>query len=55
MKIVVSGCGKIGFEIIKNLVNEGHDVIAVDNNSAAIEEITNVCDVMGVTGNSADC
>ena len=55
MKIVVSGCGKIGFEIIKSLVNEGHDVIAVDNNSAAIEEITNVCDVMGVTGNSADC
>ncbi len=55
MKIAVSGCGKIGFEIIKNLVNEGHDVIAVDNNSAAIEEITNVCDVMGVTGNSADC
>ncbi|MBE6770129.1 MAG: Trk system potassium transporter TrkA [Ruminococcaceae bacterium] len=55
MKIVVSGCGKIGFEIIKNLVNEGHDVIAVDNNPAAIEEITNVCDVMGVTGNSADC
>lgn len=55
MKIVVSGCGKIGFEIIKNLVSEGHDVIAVDNNSAAIEEITNVCDVMGVTGNSADC
>ena len=55
MKIVVSGCGKIGFEIIKSLVNEGHDVIAVDNSSAVIEEITNVCDVMGVTGNSADC
>ncbi len=55
MKIVVSGCGKIGFEIIKNLVSEGHDVIAVDNNSSTIEEITNVCDVMGVTGNSADC
>ncbi len=55
MKIVVSGCGKIGFEIIKNLVSEGHDVIAVDNNSVTIEEITNVCDVMGVTGNSADC
>lgn len=55
MKIIVSGCGKIGFEIIKSLVNEGHDVIAVDNSSAVIEEITNVCDVMGVTGNSADC
>ena len=55
MKVVVSGCGKIGFEIIKNLVNEGHDVVAVDNNPAVIEEITNVFDVMGVTGNSADC
>ena len=55
MKIIVSGCGKIGSEIVKNLVNEGHDVVAIDNNPAVVEEISNVLDVMGVTGNSADC
>ena len=55
MKIVVSGCGKIGFEIVKSLVNEGHDVVVVDNNPLVLEQVTNVVDVMGVTGNSADC
>lgn len=55
MKIIVSGCGKIGSEIVKNLVNEGHDVVAIDNNPAVVEEISNVLDVMGVTGNAADC
>ncbi len=37
------------------LVNEGHNVTAVDQSSAVIEEITNVYDVMAVCGNSTDC
>ncbi len=54
MKIIVAGCGKIGVSILKNLVAEGHDVTALDKNPAVIEELTNVYDVMGVCGNSAD-
>ena len=55
MKITVTGCGKIGSTILANLVSEGHDVIAIDNDPAVIEEMTNIYDVMGVCGNGADC
>ncbi len=55
MKIIVSGCGKIGSTILANLVAEGHDVIAMDRNPAVVAEMTNIYDVMGVCGSSADC
>ena len=54
MKIIVVGCGKIGRTIIENLVAEGHDVTAVDNNPEVIEDITNNYDVIGLVGNGAD-
>ncbi len=55
MNIIVAGCGKIGTEVVSALVNEGHDVTVVDNDLRAIEEATNVYDVMCVCGNGADC
>ncbi len=54
MKIIISGCGKIGKTIIESLLLEGHDVTVIDNNPNVITEITNVCDVIGVCGNGAD-
>ncbi len=54
MKIIVAGCGKIGSTIIARLVEEGHDVVAVDSDREAIDEITNLYDVMCVCGNAAD-
>lgn len=55
MKIIVAGCGKIGTTIIASLVSEGHDIVALDMSSQALEEITNVYDVMCVCGSSTDC
>lgn len=55
MKIVIVGCGKIGTTILSSLVNEGHSVVAVDNNPVVINEISNSYDVMCVIGNGADC
>lgn len=55
MNIIVVGCGKIGRTIIACLVEEGHDVIAVDSDRKILTEVTNVYDVMGVCGNGADC
>ena len=55
MNIIVVGCGKIGSTIIASLVQEGHDVVAIDDVSAVIAEVTNIYDVMGVCGNGADC
>lgn len=54
MKIIISGCGKIGSTIIESLVAEDHNIVAIDNNPSVITEITNVYDVMGLCGNSID-
>ena len=55
MRIIIVGCGKIGTTIIASLVNEGHDVVAVDDNPDIIADITNTYDAMGVCGNGTDC
>ncbi|MBQ8135583.1 MAG: Trk system potassium transporter TrkA [Clostridia bacterium] len=55
MKIVIVGCGKIGTAIIANLVDEGHDVVAVDSDPKVLEHISNIHDVMSVCGSGADC
>ncbi len=55
MKIIVMGCGKIGTAILSSLVQEGHDVVAVDNDDSVIEEISNIYDVICVCGNGTDC
>ena len=54
MKIIVNGCGKIGTTILASLVNEGHDVTAIDTNPEVIQKLTNIYDVIGVCGNGAD-
>ena len=55
MKIIVVGCGKIGLATLSSLVGEGHNVVAIDNNAAVIEDIQNLYDVMCVNGNGTDC
>ncbi len=55
MNIIVAGCGKIGTTIVSTLVPEGHDLTVIDNNPDIIGNITNIFDVIGVTGNCADC
>lgn len=54
MKIIISGCGKIGTNVVSQLVSEGHDVVCIDTDRKVIEELTNIYDVMGVCGNGAD-
>ena len=55
MKIIISGCGKIGKEILSDLVREGHNVTAIDNDPAVITELANMYDIMGICGSSTDC
>ncbi len=54
MRIVVAGCGHIGQKLIANLVEEGHDVVVLDQSREVVSEITSIYDVMGVCGNAAD-
>ncbi len=55
MNIIIVGCGKIGTTLLRSLVAEGHDVTAIDENPAVIEELNNIYDVIGVCGNGTDC
>ncbi len=53
MKIVVIGCGKIGFTLIEHLVNEKHEVIVVDKVQRVVSNTVNKLDVIGLCGNGA--
>ena len=53
LHIILIGCGKVGATIIEQLSKEGHDITVIDRNSQRIQEITNMYDVMGLTGNGA--
>ncbi len=54
MNIIVAGSGKIGGTLIQSFVAEGHNVTVIDNDPDVINEITNIYDVMGITGNAID-
>ncbi|MBR5308066.1 MAG: Trk system potassium transporter TrkA [Clostridia bacterium] len=54
MKIIIVGCGKIGLSVLRRLINEGHDVVAIDKSPEIIEEISTAYDAMCVVGNGAD-
>lgn len=53
MKIIIVGCGKVGFTLAEKLNRENHDIILIDNDPNALRSITECVDVMGVTGNGA--
>ncbi len=44
MKIIICGCGKIGSTLLSALVAEGHDLVALDDDPAALAEVTNIRD-----------
>ncbi len=53
MRFVVIGSGKIGATLSEQLVEEGHNVIAVDNNPEAVKKLLNSQDIMCIEGNGA--
>ncbi len=53
MKVIISGCGKIGSAILKSLIKEEHEIVVVDTDPKVIESITNRFDVLAICGNGA--
>ena len=51
MNIVVVGCGKVGFSLAEQLVQEEHDVTIVDSDEEALHRAGDQLDVMTVRGN----
>ncbi|MBR5782996.1 MAG: Trk system potassium transporter TrkA [Clostridia bacterium] len=54
MRIIIVGCGKIGTTMLSSLVDEGHDVIAIDDDPLALQKISDIYDIMCLYGNGAD-
>ena len=50
MKLIIVGVGNVGETLVKNLEEEGHDVIVVDANSEVVNEKVNKFDVQGFVG-----
>lgn len=53
MKIVIVGDGKVGSTVARQLSQEGHDVIVIDNNTAALTNSGNTMDIICIEGNGA--
>ncbi len=53
LKIVIVGCGKVGTTLAERLSQEEHDVTIIDTNPDAVQKVTGMYDVMGVTGNGS--
>lgn len=53
MKIVVIGNGKVGYTLTEQLAKEGHDVVVIDQNPAALKQPVNVLDIIAIQGNGA--
>lgn len=51
MKIVIVGDGKVGYNIAKQLLAEGHDIVVIDNNPDVLEDSLHKLDVLVVDGN----
>ena len=54
MNIVVAGLGKVGVEVVSQLVSEGHSVTVVDIDADRVESVIGMIDVGGVIGSATD-
>lgn len=51
MKIIIAGCGKVGYALSELLAAEGHDIVAIDQRSEKLAVVTGAFDIIGVNGN----
>lgn len=53
LKIIIVGCGKVGITLIEQLTKEGHDITIIDKCASKVLNLTDMFDIMGITGNGA--
>ncbi len=54
MYVIIVGCGRVGSELAKLLSVEGHNVVVVDRNSAALGRLGKTFNGMTLVGNGFD-
>jgi trk system potassium uptake protein TrkA len=53
MDIAIVGIGKIGFTLVEQLLQEGHNITVIDNDAEALLRVSESMDVITVEGNGA--
>ena len=53
MKIIIVGCGKVGYAIAQQLTQEKHDITIVDDEAIHLNRADSTLDVMCIHGNGA--
>ncbi len=53
MKIIIVGCGKVGYTLAEQLTEEGHEITVIDTNSNKLEHALSVLDIQGIEGNGS--
>jgi trk system potassium uptake protein TrkA len=53
VRTIVVGAGEVGYHIAKRLVQEGHDVVIIEENAAIKERVEKELDVLVVQGHGA--
>ncbi len=53
MKIIIVGCGKVGYTLAHNLADEKHDITLIDKSQSVIDNVLSMVDCMCVVGNGA--
>lgn len=51
MKIIIVGCGNVGYTLVEQLSKENHDIVVIDEKEQRISSITDDLDAMGIVGN----
>lgn len=51
MRIIIVGCGKVGYALAEQLNEENHDITVIDTNSDKLEYALSTLDVQGIEGN----
>lgn len=53
MRIIIVGCGKVGYTLAEELSEEKHDVTIIDTNDAVLRKAADTLDVLCIKGNGA--
>ena len=51
MKIIIVGCGKVGYTLAEQLNEEGHDITIIDTKESKLDKTLSELDIQAVAGN----
>ncbi|MDD5899303.1 MAG: Trk system potassium transporter TrkA [Lachnospiraceae bacterium] len=53
MKIIIAGCGRVGYALAQQLNDEGHELTLIDNSAVRLQPALSNLDLQGVVGNAS--